>query len=147
MQLTQHFSLEEMTITQVRGVDNTPPPEIAAHLVLIAAALEKVRTMLGDKPILVNSGYRSAEVNARVGGVPNSAHLYGYAADFICPSFGKPIDICRMIAWSDPTVFSFDQLIEEGTWVHLSVDPKMRREVLTKNPAGGYRPGIPEGQA
>lgn len=140
MMLSQHFSLEEMAITQIRGVDNTPPPEAVANLRLVAAALERVRAILRSNPMIISSGYRSAVVNTRVGGSPKSAHMQGLAADFICPSFGTPLTICRMIDSSD---IPFDQLIEEETWVHFSVAPALRREILTKNPAGGYWPGIP----
>lgn len=138
-QLTPNFSLEELTITQVRDVDNTPPRDAAEHLKLVAAALEQVRTLLGH-PIIVNSGYRSPEVNAKVGGVPQSAHMVGYAADFICPAFGTPLEICKRIQ-ADGSI-RLDQCIEEGTWTHLSVDPRMRGEFLTKNGRGGYDIGL-----
>lgn len=139
MMLSAHFSLEELTITQVRDVDNTPSAEVIAHLKVIAAGLEQVRALLGAKAILVSSGYRSPEVNGRVGGSATSDHPHGWCADFICPSYGTPLDICRIIAASG---IKFDQVIEEGTWVHFSVAPKMRHEVLTmKN--GSYVHGLP----
>ncbi len=56
-----------------------------------------------------------------------------------CFGFGAPIDVCRAIAGSG---VPFDQMIEEGTWVHLSFDPKLRRQILTKAPGWGYRPGL-----
>ena len=139
MLLTAHFSLAELTITQVRGVDNTPPPEVIEHLKILAAGLEEVRALLG-KPVLVNSGYRSPAVNVAVGGAVHSAHMLGYAADFICPGFGTPLEICRKIA--DTDFIRFDQLIEEGTWVHISFDPRMRGDVLTKRAIGGYDLGL-----
>ena len=58
-------------------------------------------------------------------------------------TFAAPLGICRVIAGS---ALKFDQLIEEGTWVHISFAPAMRRQVLTKNPAGGYYRGLPEDQ-
>ena len=137
--LSDHFSLEELSITQVRDVNNTPPPSAVQNLKTLAAMLEKVRTLLGS-PILINSGFRCPEVNTRVGGVANSAHLYGYAADFICPQFGSPLDICSAI--SGTASIRWDQIIEEGTWTHFSVNPQMRRQVLTKNPEGGYSTGL-----
>lgn len=137
--LSDHFTLEELSITQIRDVDNTPPAGAVQNLKTLAAMLEKVRTLLGH-PILINSGFRCPEVNARVGGVSNSAHLYGYAADFICPAFGSPLMICNAIEGT--ASIRFDQIIEEGTWVHLSVDPQMRGQVLTKNPGGGYSTGL-----
>ncbi len=118
---------------------NIPPTIVVERLRTVTAPmLEQVRTLLGDRPIIVSSGYRSPAVNAAVGGVVTSAHLTGYAADFICPDFGTPVEICNAISHSP---LDFDQLIQEGIWVHLSVDPRMRREVLTKTGAG-FSPGL-----
>lgn len=140
MYLTEHFSLEEMTTTQVRGVDNSCPTRLLPHLRNTAMVMEKVRDLLGGKPITVSSGYRCPAVNKAVGGAENSAHLDGYAADFICPSFGTPLEICRAIEASQ---IGFDQVINEGAhgnslgWVHISVAPGMRRQVLTATFANG----------
>lgn len=136
-QLTQHFSLDELTFTQHRSLDNTPPPKIIACLQVAAGGMEHVRALLGF-PIRVNSGYRSPAVNAAVGGVATSAHCTGFAVDFVCPGFGTPLDVCRQLVADG---LKFDQLIQEGTWVHVSFDPKMRGEVLTKT-ASGYRSGL-----
>lgn len=143
MMLSENFSLEEMTISQTatrRGLDNTPDGDVVLHLRVLAAALERVRAALGGLPMHIDSGYRSPALNMAVGGVADSAHLTGYAADFICPPFGAPIDICRKLATAG---VPFDQMIEEGTWVHFSVAPAMRGQILTKAPGGGYRLGLP----
>jgi hypothetical protein len=139
VQLSENFSLEELIATQHRHINNTPPPSVLDHLALTAAMLEKVRSLLGDKPIIVTSGFRSQHLNLLVGGAQNSAHCYGYAADFICPAFGSPLDVVKKIAASD---MKWDQIIEEGTWVHMSCDPKMRQMILTKS-GSGYKPGLP----
>lgn len=141
MLLSPHFALEELTATSHRDLDNTPSPTIVTALTGTALRMEAVRDLLASSAIHINSGYRSPAVNHAVGGVPDSAHLSGYACDFICPSFGAPLDICRHLAASR---IEFDQIIEEGTWVHVSFAPTMRREVLTKQVGGGYRPGLPE---
>ena len=138
--LSSHFTVEEMTATSHQGIDNTPAPGIIAALTKTAALLEQVRTFLGGRPISISSGYRCPALNAAVGGVSDSAHLYGYGADFECPSFGDPLAICRALAAAN---IIWDQLIEEGTWVHISSDPRARRQILTKNPAGGYQQGLP----
>lgn len=140
MNLTPHFSLEELTATAHRELDNTPPAAVVEALTDTAQHMEAVRALLGDASIHVNSGYRSAAVNKAVGGAASSAHLGGHACDFICPAFGSPLSICRMLAASR---LQFDQLIEEGTWVHISFDPKMRRQILTKREGGGYALGLP----
>ncbi|KVE34452.1 D-Ala-D-Ala carboxypeptidase family metallohydrolase [Burkholderia sp. BDU5] len=132
--LTMHFTLEEMIASDTarrRGIDNTPSATVAANLRRTAETLERVRDLLGGRPVNVTSGYRAAALNRAVGGVPNSAHLTGLAADFTCPKFGSPLDICRAISAS---VIEFDQLIQEGTWVHIGLAPagaKPRRQVLT----------------
>lgn len=144
--LTPHFSLEELTASQAaarHGMGNCPSPAIAARLRLTASLLEKVRTLLGDRVISVSSGYRSPAVNRLVGGARNSAHTEGWAVDFNCWSFGEPLEACRAIAASD---IPFDQLIEEGTWIHISFAPALRRQVLTKAPGRGYIVGLRAGK-
>jgi hypothetical protein len=136
-QLSPHFTLEEMLFSRdatIFNIDNSPTPEIVANLTLICAGMEKVRELLGNLPIHIDSGYRCEQLNVVVGGVPNSAHLSGYAADFICAAFGAPLDIVQAIAASD---LKYDQLIQEGGWVHLSVSPTMRQEILTAHFIGG----------
>jgi len=73
-----------------------------------------------------------------LGSKDTSAHVLGFACDFICPAFGTPLEICKAIEASG---IRFDQLIEEGTWVHLSIDPRMRQQVLTMR-NGKYSTGL-----
>jgi len=140
MQLTEHFTLDEMIATSHREIDNTPPDEIIDKLKVTARGLEHVRLLLGA-PILINSGYRCAALNDAVGGAANSQHTHGEAADFIAPRFGSPHAVCRALEASD---LRFDQLICEGTWVHCSfVDYRLpRREVMTWIRGKGYWPGL-----
>jgi hypothetical protein len=130
MQLTPHFNLDELTVSQTaarRGIDNDPPDAVVERLRKTCAGLEQVRALLGH-PIFISSGYRSPELNAAIGGSDRSAHTQGWAADFICPAYGTPPDIVREIAGSG---IKFDQLIEEfGRWVHISFDPRGRQQVL-----------------
>lgn len=141
--LTDHFSLEELIATAHRGIDNTPPPAVVDVLRQTAAHMEAVRVLLANKTIIVNSGYRSPALNAAVGGAENSAHMLGWAVDFICPSFGSPLTICRaLVAAMEKGRLRADQIIEEGSWVHISFDPRLRGEVLTMQ-GGRYRPGLP----
>jgi hypothetical protein len=132
--LTDHFSLEELTQSETaarRRIDNTPSPAVVENLTRTAQTLEQVRALLGSRPVLVSSGYRSPALNAAVGGAASSAHMTGLAADFICPGFGSPLEICRKIAASN---IVFDQLIQEGTWVHVGLapaGPKPRQQVLS----------------
>lgn len=137
--LSDHFSLAELTITR-QPIDNTPPKDLLPVLKATAEQMERVRELLDGASIIVTSGYRSPAVNRAVGGSPTSGHMKGYAVDFIAPRFGDPLAICRKLAASD---LKFDQLLQEGTWVHISFDPRMRREVKTKSGDGfvtGLRP-------
>lgn len=137
-QLSQNFSLEEMTHTDT-GLPNHPGDHELDHLRSTAFRMENVRTLLGH-PITVNSGYRGPEVNMAVRGVSTSAHCLGYAVDFTCPGFGSPLEVADELAASE---IKFDQLILEYGWVHLSFDPRGRRECLTKRSATApYEHGI-----
>lgn len=136
MQLTEHFSLDELTASSTAtrlGIDNTPNLETVARLTTLALGLERVRALLGH-PMHIDSGYRCPALNAAVGGSKVSAHMEGWAADFVCPDYGAPLGIARAIAASD---IQFDQCIQEGTWVHISFAPAMRRQALTATFAQG----------
>lgn len=135
--LSSYFSLAEMTTTST-GLNNTPNNQQLAILTNTAQAMDAVRKLLGS-PIRVNSGFRSAAVNRKVGGSPTSAHALGYAVDFVCPAFGDPMAICRAIVASG---IKFDQLImEKNRWVHISFDPRMRQQVLSWW-GGAYKSGL-----
>lgn len=135
MKLSKYFTLEEVVSSQTASrldLDNTPPEDIKTNLALTCRLADEVRELLG-KPMLVSSGYRSPAVNAAVGGAARSAHMTGYALDFISPGFGTPEDVVRAVYRSK---IDFDQIIMEGTWVHLSFAPAMRREALIKTEKG-----------
>jgi len=137
MQLTPHFSLAELTTTKQK-IDNTPSKEVIEVLRTTAFYMEKVREILGNVAITINSGYRSPDVNRAVGGTSNSSHTYGYAVDFT--AYGHtPLTICNILAKSN---LKFDQLIYEKTWVHISFDPRMRGNILTLKGKGKYTKGI-----
>jgi zinc D-Ala-D-Ala carboxypeptidase len=146
MKVSEHFTLEELSFSEVAarlGLDNSPGPSVITNLGLVAAALETVRTLLGDKPIAVHSAYRSAEVNQAVGGVVTSAHCHGLACDFVCHAFGTPAEVALAILRSD---VEYDQLILEYGWVHVALAQEgllSRREALTKrSKSAAYEAGI-----
>jgi hypothetical protein len=144
MQLSNHFSLAEMTASEVatrKGLDNTPPPDVIENLKLLCVYLERVRDLL-SAPLIVHSGYRSVKVNTAVGGSPSSAHTKGLACDFIAPEFGTPQEVCKMILESN---IAYDQLIFEQSWTHFAIGDNMRKLVLTAHFESGkaiYSPGI-----
>jgi zinc D-Ala-D-Ala carboxypeptidase len=142
--LSPHFHLSELTVSSVgerAGLRNDPLPPHIRNLQRLAITLEAVRSLLGDKPITVLSGFRSPAVNKAVGGADQSAHLQGLAADIICPAFGTPRQICERLIESK---LVFDQLIQEGgRWVHIGLAQSTgtaRQEVLTAVFIKGLRP-------
>jgi hypothetical protein len=147
-QLSPNFTLEELTTTNT-GIPNIANAEETERLRALAAFMEKVRAVLGNRPISVNSAFRSEAVNTAVGGVKNSAHRLGYACDFVCPTFGTPLEVCRALdAAGAAGTIVFDQLIQEGTWTHVSRDPTgggsgaPRKMRLTLIGPGKYASGI-----
>jgi len=111
--LTANFYLEELIASNTAtraGIDNTPSPEAYACISLILApGLQRVRDHL-QAPILVSSGYRSPELNIRVGSGPSSQHVEGLAADFTSPGYGTPLTICRSLI-AHRELIQYDQLI------------------------------------
>ena len=119
MNISEHFTLEEMTFSETAarlGLDNSPGPTAAANLRLMAGLIETIRAPLGDKAIVVHSGYRSQEVNRAVGGAATSMHCRGLACDFVCPEFGTPAAVAGAILKAD---LEYDQLILEYGWVRV----------------------------
>ena len=118
MNLSEHFTLEELTVTDHRTLDNTPDPAARANLQRLAVFLELVKDRLGGRPIMVNSAYRSAAVNAAVGSSDRSQHLLGTAADIRIPGM-TPDAVVRAVMASG---LAYDQVIREfDIWTHLSI--------------------------
>ena len=122
MNLSPNFALDELTASETaarHGIDNTPDQATIQNLTRLANALQEVRALLGNKVIIVSSGYRSPELNQKVGGSATSDHCKGLAADFICPSYGTPDEIVRVVMAS---AIPFKQVIREfDKWVHFSI--------------------------
>jgi hypothetical protein len=136
-QLSVHFSLEELTHTDHREFDNTPNPQETANLIRLAGLLEDVKLLLNNKPIMVNSAFRSKQVNDAVGSKDTSQHRIGCAADIRVPNM-TPDEVVRAVIASD---LPFDQIIREfDRWTHISVpntpDAKPRRQALIIDKAG-----------
>jgi zinc D-Ala-D-Ala carboxypeptidase len=151
MQLTQHFTLEELTKSQTGerlGMDNVPDAAALDNLMLLCEqVLEPLREHYG--PIHINSGYRSSELNKAIGGVGASQHCLGQAADIEVPGVANG-DLAAWIAAN----LDFDQVILEcyrrgqpnSGWVHVSYkDSGNRKATLTATVVGGrmiYNPGL-----
>lgn len=146
MQLTKHFKLSELTVTKT-GIDNTPNPEHLPRLYQLAYALEVLRAGAhASKPLIITSAYRNARVNKAVGGVPNSAHTDGYAADYHVSMQPHLRTANAAALYLTAQNVPFDQLIYEPSRgiVHLSIDPAYRRQILTQQGGAGspFLPGI-----
>lgn len=159
MNLSPNFTLEEVRRSDIAmrlGIDNAPPTEVIANATDAAMGMEKVRSVLGVL-VVVHSWFRCEALErilcakdfaawcklhdkpapgADLDDVAVSwaeyfkrkGHPKGWCIDFTAPQFGRPRQIVRVLKASG---IKFDQLIEEGSWVHGSFDPRMRGEVLT----------------
>jgi hypothetical protein len=127
MVLSEHFTLEELTVTDHREFDNTPNSSEINNLKRLAEMLEEVKTLLDGKPIMVNSAFRCKQVNDAVGSKDTSQHRVGCAADIRVPSM-TPDEVVKAIIASG---IAYDQIIREfNSWTHISV---------TNNPSGTPR--------
>ena len=118
MNLSANFTFEELTHTDHRELDNTPNEQELANLNRLAAFLEEVKTVLGGKPIMVNSAFRSKAVNDAVGSKDSSQHRVGCAADLRVPGM-TPDEVVKAVIASG---IGYDQVIREfDRWSHISI--------------------------
>ena len=118
MNLTEHFTLEELTHTDHRTLDNSPNDTEIANLTRLAEFLEDDKTLLGGKPIMVNSAFRSELVNRACNSRDTSQHRLGCAADIRVPGM-TPDEIVKIVIASD---LGYDQIIREfDRWTHISI--------------------------
>lgn len=141
-QLSEHFTFEELTHTDHRELDNTPTEHekcvidgkdveinAVANLTRLAAFLEQVKVVLGGKPIMVNSAFRSEAVNSAVGSKNTSDHRRGCAADIRVPGM-TPDEVTRAIIASD---LGYAQVIREfDRWTHVAI-PTHEGDVAKKS--------------
>ena len=135
--MTPHFTLEELTHTDHRELDNTPNESEIANIQRLAEFLEQVKEVLGGKPIMVNSAFRSKAVNDAVGSKDTSQHRIGCAADIRVPTM-TPDQVVRAIIDSG---IGYDQIIREfDRWTHVSIpntpEAKPRKQALIIDKAG-----------
>ena len=140
MHLSTHFTLEELTHTDHRQFDNTPNATEMANLVRLAAFLEEVKSVLGNKPVMINSAFRCKEVNDAVGSKDSSQHRIGCAADIRVPSM-TPDEVVKAVIASG---IGYDQIIREfDRWTHISIpsvagdNPRKQALIIDKQ---GTRP-------
>lgn len=128
----KYFTIKELTkstTATIKKLDNTPTEQVEKNLTtLVEKILDPLREMYG-KPIIVNSGYRSPEVNAAVNGSKTSQHVLGEAADITAGNKKENKKLFELIRDN----FEFDQLINENnySWIHVSYrENRLRKQIL-----------------
>ena len=137
--LSEHFLLGEFTRSNHPEVYNIPSHEVIAHLKNLCTWLEVLREK-ASQPIIINSGYRSPQLNRKVGGAPTSNHLTGCAVDIRTNGMEQAREYAAiLIAYTNELAQDYDELLIEknrygAIWVHFAVRPKdNRRKVLFIN--------------
>ena len=134
--LSPHFTLGEMTTSNHKEVYNIPSHEAIANLKRLCGWLEVLRERAGT-PIRINSGYRSPQLNKKIGGAANSNHLTGCACDIRVSGMEQALRYAVILLdYSQESHQDFDELLIEknrygAIWLHFAVRPKdNRRKVL-----------------
>lgn len=131
MRLSPHFTLGELTVSETAKrdkVSNDPPPEIIDRLRETAWRLEIVRTLLGNRPVRINSGFRTVKVNRLVGGSNTSDHLTGFAVDFVPTN----MTIETAVKTLRNSALHYDQIIQYASYIHIGFGPRMRKQFIRK---------------
>ena len=150
MKLSQHFSLGELTKTKYVTEDGNIPSHVEIeNLIRVCGWLEELRArynrlyvwnveggMWNEEPIVINSGYRSPEVNRLAGGAANSNHLTGCAVDIRCAGKVQMIRYAAILLdIADGTKQDYDELLLEQhgsvCWLHFAVRPKENRRRIS----------------
>lgn len=137
MNLSPHFTLDELTHTDHREIDNSPTQAEIENLQRLANFLEEVKEVLGGKPVMISSGFRCKALNDAVGSKDTSQHRVGCAADFRVPGM-TPDEVVRAIIASG---IGYQQIIREfDRWTHISIpnaeDTSPRKQALIIDKAG-----------
>jgi zinc D-Ala-D-Ala carboxypeptidase len=145
--LSAHFSVDEALVSETASryrISNVPSEAVLATMEAAAGKLERVRILLDNLPLHINSWFRCLELNRALHSKDNSQHLVGEAIDFICPQYGSPTAVAKKIlAYKE--LIGYDQLILEHTWVHISfsiLNSKPKGQVLSLLSNGGYATGL-----
>ena len=152
MNLTKNFTLAEMVKSETalrHDMDNTPGEAEIENLKRLAEkVLQPVREHY-QKGVKVNSGYRSPDVNAKVGGSRTSDHCKGQAADIEIPGVANA-ELAQWIAetldFTQVILEFYTQGVPDSGWVHVSYDPQnLKKQALTAVKQNGktvYLPGL-----
>jgi uncharacterized protein YcbK (DUF882 family) len=146
MKLSQHFTMAEFTASDTaarKGINNSLPESLLTNALETAEMMEKVRSALGGKPIIITSGYRSAELNEAIGSSSTSDHPKACAVDFKCPEFGSPYEVAKHLSTRIDGLGIGQLIAEFGSWVHVSTrqPSKVINRIITIS-ARGTEAGI-----
>ena len=143
MELSEHFSLEEFTRSDValrRGIVNDLPVMLLHNAQVTTELLERIRSFLG-KPLIVTSGYRCLALNRAVGSKSTSDHVQAMACDFTVAGEAT-IEVARKLA-AVAEQLQIGQLIYEHTWIHVGVPvPKKEANRILTVQSWGYSVGV-----
>ena len=135
MRLSEHFTLAELCKTST-GLKNEPNEAQVTNLKRLCGWLERLRQRYNNTPIIINSGYRSPQVNKAVGGAPNSNHVTGCAVDIRVGGIEQALRYAVILLdIADEGREEFDELLMErnakGTyWLHFAVRPEGNRRKI-----------------
>lgn len=143
MKLSANFTLGEFTASdnaQRLRIDNSLPPELLNKAAITAEMMERIRSALGDKPIIITSGYRCLALNRAIGSSDGSDHVKAMAVDFKCPEFGTPFAVATFLAAQVDSLAIGQIIAEFSSWIHVSTRQPSNpvNRVITINAQGTH---------
>ena len=135
MHLSEHFTLGEVTKSKHAEIYNIPSHVAIENLKRVCAWLEELRAR-AKTPIVINSGYRSPQLNKKMGGSPTSNHLTGCAVDIRVASIEQAMRYAVILMdYADETKQDYDEIIIEknsrgAIWLHFAVRPRDNRRKI-----------------
>lgn len=122
MNLTEHFSLEEMTYSSTAvklKIANMPGPHEVENLGILCRDVLEPARLVYNKPIKINSGYRCLKLNRAVGGVSNSYHVMGMAADIHCDGEEDANRLANILMRMPRTDLVLIEFTRQNIWIHV----------------------------